>query len=225
MVLLAGLCARTSAMPRQREPLAKKGAGAWEQAKHFRPTLTNRLIVHAVDDATNKVYVRAVVDFLKECKRHAVPFHTYHLRDLALARHLEDQCYIHLGSVNTGANTFFGFLHIFEDHREKMPISARALKAWQRMAQGNEGGPIARETVGAIALMFFRRGLILEAIIVLVSFDCFLREQDWEGLLAGDCAQSNGKLALLFGVRERGQKVKTGSNQGVIVQDPWWQNC
>ena len=41
------------------------------------------------------------------------------------------------------------------------------------------------------------------------------------GLIKQDVAtDTQGQVALLFGVRERGQKVKTGSNQGVLVRWP-----
>ena len=222
MLILLAVVYVADSMPKQREPLAKKGARAWENAKQFRPTLVNRLLVHAVDDNTNKVYLKAVAAFLKEVKLHQVPFDNKPLRDRALARYLEDQCYINLANVANGANTFFGFLHCFEDHRQHMPEASRALKAWQRMAQSGEGGPMAKETVGAIAEHLLAKGRFMLAVIVLLSFDCFLREQDWEGLRCRDVAREpSGRMALLFGVRERGEKAKTGSNQGVVVDDEW----
>ena len=209
-----------AAMPVQREPLQKKGAKAWMHAKTHTPVWNNRLVIHAVDDETNRNYQKAVMAFLKYARLHDLPFNSYEARDKSMAKYLEHQCYVDLTSVNTGSLAFFGFLHIFEDHRDKMPTAARALKAWQRLAQGNEGGPISRETVGILALAMIISGKLIPAMVVLLSFDCFLREQDWQGLVARDCARDpNGNIALLFGVRERGEKVKTGSNQGVVIKD------
>ena len=83
------------------------------------------------------------------------------------------------------------------------------------MQQG-EGGPLAKESVACVALRLFERGFLHEGIIVLLSYDCFLREQDWESLRRDDVASDDTlQTALLFGVRERGERSKTGSNQGV----------
>ena len=220
VIILLSVCALgVQGMPKQRQPLLKKGPLAWDNAKHFRPVHNNRLIIHAVDDATNLLYAKSVMPFLMECRRHRVPFATLHDRDKAMGRFLEDQCYVNHGSVNAGKSAFFGFLHIFEEHRDQMPIARRALKAWERMAEGGEGGPMAKETVAVIFLKLLAGGWFLEAIVVILSFDCFLREQDWEMLIKSDVAIDNtGRTALLFGVRERGQKVKTGTNHGVIVE-------
>ena len=88
------------------------------------------------------------------------------------------------------------------------------------MAQQGEGGPLTRETVASIALFMVGLGALHEAVIVLLSLDCFLREQDWEHLRKdGITIDAHFNTALLFGVRERGEKVKTGTNQGVIISD------
>ena len=47
------------------------------------------------------------------------------------------------------------FCHVFEDHRERLPAAARALKAWQRLGQVGEGKPLPKEAVACIALEFF----------------------------------------------------------------------
>eukprot|EP00972_Heterocapsa_arctica_P009704 1428873-Heterocapsa_arctica.AAC.1 len=65
-------------------------------------------------------------------------------------------------------------------------------------------------------------GHILEAIIVFLCSDGWLREQDWEMLQSSDCSEeASGRIALSLGVRARGEKVKTGSNQGVVLEIPW----
>ena len=59
------------------------------------------------------------------------------------------------------------------------------------------------------------------ALLTALAFDCLLRGQDWAQLHVGDVSSSvsaDGSLevSLLFGVRARGESVKTGSDQGVI---------
>ncbi len=73
-------------------------------------------------------------------------------------------------------------------------------------------------TIAAVALRMIQRGALHAAIAVWLSEDCYLREQDWLQLVKGDVFwdRDNG-CALALGVRERGERSKTGSNQGVLV--------
>ena len=64
----------------------------------------------------------------------------------------------------------------------------------------------------------------LEALVIVLSLDAYLREQDWEMLRCEDVyVELRGKdvpsVALLFGRRHRGESVKTGQDQGVCVED------
>ena len=212
----------SGAMPAPRNPLQAKGAVAWQNAKAeggLRPV--NRLLVHAVDDKTNVVYERAVRRFLGEVRRHGFPFHNHAARDETMARHLEQLCYVDEKGFHEGSNCFFGFLHIFGDHKDRMPLSARALQAWSRLIQQAEGMPLCRESIGAIALQMLRQGRLHAACITLLSFDGWLRQQDWNGLRREDVvAERGGATALFFGVRTRGEKSKTGTNQGLVLQIP-----
>ena len=61
----------------------------------------------------------------------------------------------------------------------------------------------------------------------LLSFDCYLREQDWCQLRASDVADTrrnkggaDGDMALLLGVQSRGERVKTGMHQGCVLDYP-----
>jgi hypothetical protein len=80
----------TSAPP----PLAKKGARAWGEAQRDRLHYTNRLVIHAVDDATNLVYQKAVREFLVDVKRNQLDFDTFEARGQALADYISDMCYV-----------------------------------------------------------------------------------------------------------------------------------
>jgi hypothetical protein len=57
--------------------------------------------------------------------------------------------------------------------------------------------------------------------VIALSYDCYLRSQDWRELRAADVHTDGASVALLFGVQERGQKSKTGTNQGVVVSRSW----
>ena len=107
MLLIEGVVA----MPAPRNPLLKKGAKAWENAKHRNghdfPDGINRLLVHAVDDSTNLVYQKAVRRLLGEVRRHGLPFSNYIERDATMARHLEQLCYVDEKGLDEGSNCFF----------------------------------------------------------------------------------------------------------------------
>ena len=199
-------------------PLIGRGARAWEHAVAGGTQLANRLCVHAVDDNTNRKYVKEVRSFLQDVKREQVPFETYAERDTAMANYLSSLCYLHRSSVGVGNAVFFGFLHVYEDHRDKMPQAARALKSWLRMAAQGEGKPLARTTIGCIALWMIQQGRLYESILVLLSFDCCLREQDWSLLRTEDVHFDGSSASLALGVRARGETVKTGSDQGVVLR-------
>ena len=222
LLVFMGSFAFTDAMPRSRMPLLKKGPLAWEMAKE-RPTSgrarggVNRLHVHAVDDSTNKAYAKEVRIFLNHVRSEALPFVTANQRDVTMADYLSDLCYIHQVGAQKGSLLFSGFLSIFPEHKGHMPETCRAMASWQRLALGGEGGPLASTTIAAVALDMTRRGHLLEALALWLSEDCYLREQDWHQLLGSDVFTDGATTAIVMGVRERGQKVKTGSNQGVSL--------
>lgn len=159
------------------------------------------------------------------------PFATVAARDHALAKYLEHLCYLDTKRYALGSSTFHGYMHIFPQERDSLKESARALKGWERLETQGEGGPLSWESVGAAIEVAAEAGDFWSMVAMLISFDCWLREQEWVQLRRGDIAahgpieeflrDGSGpdliEVALLFGVRERGQNVKTGSNQGVIL--------
>jgi len=194
---------------------------AWHQASENALKYNNRLVVHAVDDNTNRVYQKAVKEFLVDVKRHDIDFTSVKARDHALADYISDLCYVREASFGQANMLFNGFMHIFEDHRDRLPTSARALKSWLRFGQQGEGEPVPMESVGLIIYYLFQAGLLIEGAAVLTQLDGWLREQDWQQLRGDDVAEGpGGQMALTLGRRDRGEKVKTGANQGVILSWP-----
>jgi len=47
--------------------------------------------------------------------------------------------------------------------------------------------------------------------------DVYWRQGEWENLTYGDVADDKEKVAFIMGVAERGERTKTGRNQGVIL--------
>ena len=158
-------------------------------------------------------------EFLIDVKRTEVPFATFYERDYALSKYLESLCYLESRGYAAGSNTFHGFAHIFGEHKNRLPLSARALKAWERQQLSREGQPIPYQAMGLIIQAFCEKGLVYEAAAACLQLDCWLREQDWAMLRGRDVTVGHhGKVALLLGDRESGEKVKTGANQGAEVE-------
>ena len=113
-------------------------------------------------------------------------------------------------------------MHIFEDHRDRLPTSTGALRAWSRLLTFHEGAGIPREAIARIGTHVILEGFVMEGVVVFLIFDAWLREQDWEMLRGEGCALDNTwQMALRLGRRHRGDKVKTGSDQGVIIANDW----
>ena len=59
--------------------------------------------------------------FLIDAKRNMLPFSSYQERDAALAQYLGAMCYIGEEPYTRGSYLVHGFMHIFEDHRDRLP--------------------------------------------------------------------------------------------------------
>ena len=85
---------------------------------------------------------------------------------MLLVDYLEEACYLRRKGYDWGANTFFGVMACFPEFKEKLPLSYRAYKAWQRLHVPGEGQGIPEEAVYAIADHFRARNLHDFALIV-----------------------------------------------------------
>ena len=112
----------------------------------------------------------------------------------------------------------FGILCLLPELSNQLPLASRSLKSWRKLATSSEGGPLTEEAVLLIAVCLIVNGMLMEGFWVLAQYDSYGREQDMEGLQVDDAAWDGRRLALLFGVSARGESVKTGSNQGIVVR-------
>ncbi len=160
-------------------------------------------------------------NFLVQVRQKRVPFTSLEQKDMYMADYLADMCYVQMFKPIKGAYPVSGFSHGFPEHRGKLPEATRALEAWMKLDRGGEGGPMARTTIAAIAWDMLHSGFFWEAFAVLLSDDCYLREQDWYLLRAKHIQVDGHNLSLIMGDSSMGEKVKTGSNQGVVVDSAW----
>jgi integrase len=125
---------------------------------------------------------------------------------------------------HAGASLLSGFAHVYPEVtpvKVHLPEARRALDGWERFQLGEEGLPMPQEAVGAVAAACMRVGEEAVALVAWLSFDCLLRQQDWRGLRTEDVSIDREEVSFRFGVRARGERVKTGSDQGVSIDRLW----
>lgn len=208
-------------------PMQGRGALAWARPPEPSHPEVLRLLVHGVADATNIAYLKEVEVFLHRAQRERLDLRGSAALDWALARELDRLCYSEGTHIGRGQKLIHGFLHIFPEFRgERLPLALRALRAWERFGTTNEGGPLARETCYLLAERMIADGEVEACVVTLLALDGYLREQDWEQLRGEDIVVSSPEkshelpgVALLLGRKHRGERSKTGQEQGVKLED------
>ena len=115
--------------------LAKRGPRAWDSFERQRaPSLraegTTRLLSHAVADRTFKQWDPKGRHFLLECLRSNIPLRSSQDIGMALAEHMDFQCYGLEREAATGSALMHGLLLIAPELRGHLPLSDRSLQAW-----------------------------------------------------------------------------------------------
>jgi len=120
--------------------------------------------------------------------------------------------------AHKGATLLSALLHEMPELQGQLPISRRSLRGWWRHCGGKrERHPMSRRAVGAVAATFALEGRVQELAITVLTFDALLRCEDWRKLRAVDICCDAGEVALRLGVPERGERTKTGTEQGVTL--------
>jgi len=203
-----------------------RGARAWENVAggdrlgEAHPDVT-RLLAHAGADTTEVVYLKKVEEILLRWIEKGIRHLSYAELDQLLAKEFDRMCYVEYRSPGFGSATFNGFIGTLPEINGLLPRSNRALKSWLRLQPGREGVPICEEGVMMCAKRLFEEGRLQEGVIVLLSFDGYLRSQDWAQVCGCDITFDGRSVALVFGVGARGMTVKTGQYQGVVVSRGW----
>ena len=218
------LVAAASAAPRGL-PQQRQGALAWmnfeAHPSGFLRTGVNRLITHSVqDDTLLSKYLPRVRAFLLWAIGGGFRVRTRSDLDFVLADYFELGCYKWAKGLDWCANTFFGLICCFPELRERLPIAYRAYKAFQRLFVPSEGQAIPEELVYVMSERWRSRGLFDYALVCETSMDCYWRQGEWERLRRQDVSDDGVNIAFILGVALRGERVKTGHNQGVIVDSP-----
>ena len=145
----------------------KRGPGAWRNFFE-RPAVglerggTTRLLVHAVADATTLQWIPKVRAFLMAQRLAGNRPSTIAELDKTLAQYLDYMCYAEQRSPSIGTLVFFGLLCLAPELKGKLPLSARSLKSWAKLAVSVEGGPVPEEMIFLTAIELFRGGCLYE---------------------------------------------------------------
>ena len=217
------------------------GASIWLTDSHPEVLrVVTRSHVHAVNDDTNKVYLTSVAKALQAihsgvAARRWPPPSSISELDSILAALVDDLIYVERMNQSVGSRLHAAWVHVFPDQAGQLPAFSRGIAGWRRFQQGGEGFGMCEERFGAIARVLFEDAVTLPdreaATWWSTQMDCYCREQDIELLRATTSDVAIGfrprgeiQVTLFFGIRARGESVKTGSamaNQGVTIDRQW----
>ena len=197
-----------------------RGAAAWANAEAaglartsrlWRPEFP-RLLVHAVTGDGVRNYPRAIRRFLGFAKR-------------------EDEKVDNVSDLDRAATwakqrPASRVTSPYPDLKDELPISARALKNWEKLEGDPEREPLCRSLLAIAPAKLSGRNNDLGWRAWSQSKE-LLREQDIENprvsdISVGEPAEEGGAspVSLELGVLERGEATKRGTSQGVVVLDP-----
>jgi hypothetical protein len=202
---------------------SKRGPLAWENFLSspllpLRDGGTTRLLVHAIGDASAMQWIPKVKEFLAAAKRSGTDLTLPDGLDIALAQYMDWQCYGEQRSPSAGTLLLFGLVCLLPEIKGKLPLAARSLKSWARLAITAEGGPVPEEIIFLATIDLIESGYVYEGCWVLCQYDVYGREQDMEQLQGADVHYDGKTMAIELGQAARGESVKTGHNQGVLLR-------
>ena len=138
-------------------------------------------------------------------------------------------CYVDNKNVQQGVLAVNGIVYLYPSASREMPQSWRALKGWSIASITSEGQPVAMETLACMEDYLRRLGTdegTQAADCIPLAVDGYLREQDLfqlrvEDVLFQENAEGTRVATLLLGRGERGERCKSGRNQGVVLDEPY----
>jgi len=198
----------------------KRGPKAWQNSvgcKDLR-RLELRMYAHLVGDETAASrYLRALrlwADFIEEQQFSCVTFDDL---DRSLAQFQAHMCYVEDKNPCLGDQVMNGAVYLFPEAESAFRRGWRCLKVWHRVHIEGKGGPVAPEVLRVMEEVLRSDGDFDSADMMSLAVDCYLREQDMEGLRWDDVVATHDVVVLKLGRSSRGESSKTGRDQGVII--------
>jgi hypothetical protein len=81
--------------------------------------------------------------------------------------------------------------------------------------------PIPEEIIMVMIMHAIWQGELWVALSLACQFDMLWREQDIEQVRTSDVHEAGGQISFTLGDPERGEEVKTGVDQGTVVDNEW----
>jgi hypothetical protein len=181
----------------------------------------------AVDDKTLRAYCRSMARFLDwiEAEGEVQPdWRTAASVDLALAVYLSALCFGRRKLAHEGGTALAAVLHFRPLLHGHMPLSARAAKAFRALVRPAERWPFSHTSMGAIVATLLLLSEVEAAIIVAYAYNVVGRgQQDWALPRLCDVHLPRSEreaIGVSIGRSDRGERAKTGHDQGVMVRCP-----
>ena len=100
--------------------------------------------------------------------------------------------------------------YLVPELQDNLSKAAKTLNSWSMLQNVSEGGPIPPEGLGLIVERMAQKGYWWSIIAVMLSFDGYLRESDWESIAGEDVSISfdekrNIKVGCTLGAGARGE--------------------
>lgn len=188
--------------------------GATKQGK-------NPLLVNTVQGRTNlNRYLPLLSGFWAWMSFNGVSFSGAQQQDWAMADYLAVLAYMIDCDVATGKFVLAAFLHLYPEMHGSMPCAARCLTSWAKLRSVREREGICEEACWCMICDAIEEGEIWEALGYWMIWDAFFRGQDLFQMLYQDFLVASGSAGVTLGDPARGEQVKTGTDQGVVFEDP-----
>jgi hypothetical protein len=208
----------------------KKGPGAWVNFRNEgEQVCADRLVIHSVADETGRrAYLPAVDKLFDYIQEHKLPCASWDDLDVAIVTYFTTACYGEDRHPQMGANALNGFCYLYPAASRHLPAAWRSLQSWTKLHVQLEGAPVAEETIAVMQrwLQEHKDPRANEAADMMgLAVDGYLREQDMEQMTGLDVIETTLKdgskaVVLHFGRGSRGERSKTGRDQGVVVDWP-----
>lgn len=182
----------------------------------------NPLLVHAVQGKSNLgsylPYARKFLDWVDE---KGADFGKVDENDGAMGDYFAEMCYRKQKGPSIGKSTLSGYLHLYPKHRDHMQYARRALGTWKKLHPQKEKEPVPEELLMLMGYEALADGRFDVALQIMLHFDCLFRNQDMDQMHKRDVKLLKRLASFTLGDPERGESVKTGVDQGVLLYREW----
>ena len=183
---------------------------------------SDSLLPFAVTAGTAQQYLKAVSGLVDHLLFAQARFTTPQEKDRAIATYIchlarPEGEFIH---PQRGQNLMAGVVFVCPDWAHRLPKSWRSLAAWRRNFIAGEGGPETCEMIWCLIAEMREAQREEEADALSLQHDCYLRAGELLLLRVTDVSSDGDDWVIRLGIKERKEKTKTGSHQGVRVDWP-----